>query len=101
VTETGLPLFPDASPSDGLLDVGVATADSVWQWLRVLSRVARGRPERSPLIQTTRGKKIVIQRARKAAYELDGGVRPAAKKLKVRIKAGAINLCLPVAYRRP
>jgi len=95
----GLPLFPDASPSDGLLEVGVATADSIWQWLRILSRVARGRPEKSPLIETTRGSKIVIERARKATYELDGGVRPPAKKLKVRVQAGAINLCVPVKYR--
>lgn len=97
----GLPLFPDASPSDGLLEIGVATADSVWEWVRVLSRVARGNPQQSPLIQTTRGKKIVVEPARKVTYELDGGVRPAAKKLKIGVKAGAVTLCVSVVDHHP
>ena len=49
----------------------------------------------------TRGRKVVIRRARKAAYELDGGTRRPVKKLKVHVKAKAINLCVPVGYRLP
>ena len=91
----GLRLFPDASDDDGALEVGVVTARSVGQWLRVLSRVARGRPEASPFVKMTRGKKIVVRLSRKLAYEIDGGVRPPAKRLKVRVKAGAITVRVP------
>jgi diacylglycerol kinase (ATP) len=91
----GLVVFSDASPSDGMLEVGVVTASSTWQWVRVFSRMARGHLERSPFIEMTRGKKIVIELSRKIPYELDGGARPSEKRLKVHVKAGAITLCVP------
>jgi hypothetical protein len=63
----------------------------------VLSRVAGGHLDRSPLVEVTRGKKIDIALARKIPYELDGGARPPEKRLKVRVKPGAITLCVPAA----
>ena len=96
----GLTVFPNASASDAFLDVGVVTADSVWQWVRVLSRVARGRPDRSPLVDMTRGKALVIDLGRRLSYELDGGVRPAARRLEVRVKPRAVTLRVPRANRR-
>jgi diacylglycerol kinase (ATP) len=95
----GLVVFPDASASDGMLEVGVITASSTWQWLRVLSSAARGHLERSSFIQMTRGKKISIDLGRKMPYELDGGARSSTKRIKVRVKAGAITLCVPAAAR--
>jgi diacylglycerol kinase (ATP) len=91
----GLPVFPQASSSDGLLEIGVVTADTAVQWARVLSRVATGHPERSPLVRTTRGKKVVVKLRRKAPYELDGGARPPTRRLKARVEAGAITVCVP------
>ena len=93
----GLVVFPDASPSDGMLDVAVVTASGTWQYVRVLSRLAGGHLDRSPLVQMTRGKKIDIALARKIPYELDGGARPSSKRLKVRVKPGVITLCVPAA----
>jgi diacylglycerol kinase (ATP) len=91
----GLVVFPDASASDGMLEVGVVTAKTTWEWLRVFSRVAGGHLDRSPFIQITRGKKISIDFGRKMPYELDGGARPSEKHLEVRVKPGAITLCAP------
>jgi diacylglycerol kinase (ATP) len=93
----GIAVFPEASTDDGVLEVGVVTARSAWQWLRVFSRVAGGRPDRSPFVELTRGKKIVVELARRLPYELDGGVRSSVKRLKVRVKAGAIVLRVPRA----
>jgi len=90
-----LPVFPDASPEDGALEVGVVTARSAWQWLRVLSSAARGRVDRSPFVKLTRGKKIAVDLARKRPYELDGGLRPSAKRLKIRVKPGAVTVRVP------
>jgi diacylglycerol kinase (ATP) len=99
----GLKVFPDASATDGKLEVGVVTAKTTWQWLRVLSRVAVGHLERSPYVQTTQGKKISIRLGHKAPYELDGGARPPARRLEVRVERGAINVCAPAraASKRP
>jgi diacylglycerol kinase (ATP) len=91
----GFKVFPDAADDDGRLEVGVVTARSVWQWARVLSRVAGGRPERSPFVEMTRGKKVVLHLSRPLAYELDGGARASAKRLKVRVVPGAITVRVP------
>jgi YegS/Rv2252/BmrU family lipid kinase len=91
----GLPVFPDASASDGRLEVGVVTAKNPWQWLRVFSRVATGHVARSPYVRRTTGKKISIRLGRKSPYELDGGARPRTKRIKVRVEPGAIRVCAP------
>jgi YegS/Rv2252/BmrU family lipid kinase len=97
----GLRVFGRASPSDGVLDVGVVTANSTWQWMRVLSRVAEAHVERSPFVKTTRGTKILVEMDRKARYELDGGARSPVKRLKVHVVAGALTVCAPpIAHRR-
>ncbi|HXI55022.1 MAG TPA: diacylglycerol kinase family protein [Polyangia bacterium] len=99
----GLEVFPDASPTDGMMEVGVVTANRTSQWLRVFSRLALGRVDRSPFVKTTRGKKIVVELERKMPFELDGGARPSARRLKVRVEPGAIRVCAPasVATKRP
>ena len=96
----GLTVFPDASTSDGMLEIGVVTARGVLPWVRVLARVARHHPERSPFVEMTRGKKIRIELGRKLAYELDGGVRGSVKRLKVRVDPDAITVCVPPARKR-
>ncbi len=92
----GMRVFKNATPSDGLLDVGVVSADGYLQWLKVLSRIAgHGDPEKSPLVHMTKAKKIDVEFARKMRYEIDGGARTKTKTLKVRIKAGALTVCVP------
>jgi YegS/Rv2252/BmrU family lipid kinase len=90
----GLEVFPHASPTDGMLELGVVTAKNRWQWLRVFSQVAMGQAA-SPLVKTARAKKVVVKLKRKRPYELDGGARPRTKRLNVRVEAGAITLCVP------
>ena len=93
----GFKVFPDASDRDGALEIGVVTAHSGWQWARVLSRVATGRAERSPFVEMTRGKKIVVRMSRPMPYQLDGGDRGFAKRLKVKAVAGGISVRAPRA----
>ena len=88
-------MFADASPSDGLLEVGVVTAHTAWQWLKVFSRVAEGRPDLSALVDTKRAKRIVVELHRKRPYELDGGIRAPVKRLEVHVETGAITVCVP------
>jgi diacylglycerol kinase (ATP) len=92
----GLTAFEGARPDDGVLDVGVVTAEGAWQWSRVLTRVALGRAERSNLVRRTTGRKIDVRLGRRLPYELDGGDRGRSKRLKIRIEPGAVELCLPL-----
>jgi YegS/Rv2252/BmrU family lipid kinase len=91
----GLVAFPEARPDDGLLEVGVVTAKSAAQWARVLGRLVAGHPERSPLTRMTRGRKVDVRFDKAVAYELDGGARPARKRLKAAVEPRAITVCVP------
>ncbi len=87
----GLQVFPDARPDDGQLEVGVVTAGGPWGWLRVLVRIARHDAERSPLVRTTRGRKVDVRLEQELPYELDGGDRDATDRLKIRVEPAAVS----------
>ena len=61
-------------------------------------RPARARaPDQSPFVKVTTGKKITIRFDRKVRYELDGGARPATRKLRIRVRPASITICVPPA----
>jgi len=91
----GIDAFPDAVPDDGVLDIGVITAESLLDWTRALSRTALGQAADSPFVEMTRGRRINIKTNRPVLYELDGGEREKAEKLKVRTKARVIRVKVP------
>jgi diacylglycerol kinase (ATP) len=91
----GVEVFPDARPDDGLLELGVVTADGLFQWTRTLARTAVGDPNRSPFVRTTKAKSVKVRLDRKVRYELDGGDRSKVKSFKVKVEAGALSVCVP------
>ncbi len=93
----GMVAFPDAQPDDGLLEVGVITARSTVELVRVLGRVVLGQPERSRFTQMTKGKAVEIRVDAPTLYELDGGARTAKRKLHASIESRAITVCVPKA----
>ena len=93
----GLEVFTDARPDDGLLELGVVTADGVVEWLRTLARTAVGTPTDSPFVRTTKAHSIKAKLDRKIIYELDGGDRGKTKTLKIAVRPGAVQVCVPTA----
>ena len=91
----GIEVFEDARPDDGKLEVGVVDADGIVDWLRTLARTALGHAERSPLVRTTKAKKIKVKLSRKVLYEVDGGDRTKVRKLDVVVKPRAVTICVP------
>jgi len=91
----GIQAFPGAQPDDGLLELGVVTAKSPPEWARALGRLVVGRAEESPFVQVTRGKQFQVRFASKLGYELDGGARPAVRKLRIKVRPGSITICVP------
>ena len=93
----GLVAFPEASPDDGLLEIGVITARGALQWARVALHLVLGHPDRSPLTEMTRGSDISIDLDRPIAFELDGGARKARQTLHATVQPGAITVAVPRA----
>ncbi|MEU4481264.1 diacylglycerol kinase family protein [Micromonospora sp. NPDC023966] len=91
----GIPAFDDARPDDGALEIGVSTASGAVDWARTLGRMAAGRSDESPFVRITRGRKVSVRFAEPNTYELDGGARGTAKRLKVKVVPRALTVCCP------
>jgi len=87
--------FEDARPDDGMLDLGVVTADSVLEWMRTIGRTVVGASSASPFVQVTKARSARVKFDRKVLYELDGGDRKEVKKLAVEIEPAAVDVCVP------
>jgi diacylglycerol kinase family enzyme len=52
----GIEAFDGAKPDDGLLEVGVTSAEGLGQWARTVARTALGSTAKSPFVQVTKAK---------------------------------------------
>ncbi len=91
----GVEAFTGARPDDGLLELGVVTAKNPAEWARTLGRLALGRAEQSPFVEVTRGREFRIRFASKLPYELAGGARPTARKMRIEVRPRSITVCVP------
>jgi YegS/Rv2252/BmrU family lipid kinase len=92
----GIPAFDDAKPDDGWLEVGVSTAQGALQWARTLGRMVAGRSDESPFVRTTRAKTVDVRLGSPMPYELDGGARDTAKRLRASVVPSAITIRVPI-----
>jgi diacylglycerol kinase (ATP) len=93
----GIEAFDDARPDDGMLELGVVTAESRLEWARTIARTAVGTTAKSPFVQITRARTIEVELSRKVLYELDGGDREKVKSFAIEVEPGAVDICVPVA----
>jgi YegS/Rv2252/BmrU family lipid kinase len=91
----GIEVFPEASADSGRLEVGVVTAKGMAQWVRTLARTATGRAAQSPFVEVTTAERVRVDLDRPQPVELDGGDRPARRKVKVRIDPQSVTVCVP------
>ena len=93
----GIAAFDDARPDDGMLELGVVTAESMLEWARTIARTAVGTTDRSPFVQITRARTIEVTLKKKVLYQLDGGDREKVNSFQIEVEPGAIEICVPVA----
>ena len=91
----GVEAFEDARPDDGLLELGVISADGLVQWARTIARTAVGTTHKSPFVQVTKAHDVEVELSRKVLYELDGGDRTKVRNFKVKVEPGAVTVCVP------
>ena len=94
----GVKAFDDAQPDDGLLEIGVGSADGVVQWGRTLARrSATGSASKSRFVHLTKGRSAKVKLSRKVLYELDGGDREKRKTFRVDVQPSAVTVCVPTS----
>jgi YegS/Rv2252/BmrU family lipid kinase len=90
----GVRAFPDARFDDGRLDVGVVSAQSRRDWLRVGVRAVTGRIDHSPLVELTQATHVKVRLDHKMPWQLDGGDRPPEKKFDITVLPHRIAVCV-------
>jgi YegS/Rv2252/BmrU family lipid kinase len=91
----GVQVFADARPDDGLLDVGIVTAESVAQWGRTVGRALVADVADSPFVHVTTAREVEIELDRKVRYEIDGGDRKKVRSLRLAVEPGAVRVRVP------
>lgn len=97
----GVEIFPDARPDDGMLELGIVTAEGLVEWTRTLARTAVGDPNRSPFVRTTKARAVKVRLDRKVLYELDGGDRSKVRSFEVEVEPKALTVCVPRSDEEP
>ena len=90
-------VFEESRPDDGLLEVGVVTAEGYADWMRTVARTVIADAEASPFVQAAKARSVKVKLDRKVRYELDGGDRTKVKSFKVKVEPAAVTLCVPGA----
>ncbi len=93
----GVEAFEDARPDDGVLELGVVSADGTRQWVQTIARAVVGNVSNASQAHTTRVHSVRIKLNKKVPYELDGGDRKRVKKLRVDVEPHAVEVCVPAA----
>lgn len=91
----GIDVFDASEPDDGVLEVGVVTAEGPAEWIRTAARAVVGSAESSPFVHTTQGRSVVVRLDRPVPYELDGGDRKPVRLLRIEVDPRSITVCVP------
>lgn len=94
----GLKAFPDASPVDGRLNVGVVAARSASEWLRLMASATVRRAATSSLTEMATASELAISFDRSLPWEVDGGDRKRTATYEVRCVPDAIRICQPTRH---
>ena len=89
----GVEALPDASPTDGRLDVAVVTAAGLKEWAGVLVSAVRHRQAMSGHAHLGQGGEITVQLDDKRRYELDGGTKGTSDRLEFGVRPLSLTLC--------
>jgi diacylglycerol kinase (ATP) len=92
---TSVKLFPDADPTDGMLDVGILRAATPKSFCLLIWHLLRGRPTESADFDVYRAKSVQVRARRKVPVEFDGDDIGDRASFNVHVLPGAAKLVVP------
>lgn len=91
----GIPILPDASPDDGLLDVVVLAPRGLIDWTRVGARVLARRRGTNARIERFTAKKVSIRTERPHPRQLDGETIAEGTRFDAEVEPAALIVRVP------
>lgn len=89
-----LKVLAEALCDDGYLDVAVLRPESMLDWARLASRLARKKPAGRQL-PTQRGRTVTVRSRRPLPFQVDGDVVGTVREFSAEIRPQALTLCVP------
>ncbi len=93
--QAGLSMFPDASPSDGIIDLAVLAPTSWRDWPLILGRLIGHRLGAGGRTELFQGRRFDIEIGRSLPLEFDGDVFGPTTTLTTEVVPGGLTLCVP------
>lgn len=87
-------LVPDALPDDGLLDLMLASPESVGDWGAIATRVLT-RAADHPNVERAQVRKLVIETPEPIAYQIDGDTIGECRRLEASVLSRAVLVMVP------
>lgn len=91
----GLSVLPDASPNDGLLDVGIVKAATLAHWAHLMGSALLGRAHRDAALEVHQARKVTLVPRHEQPIQFDGEDGGRTKTLTVEIVPHAVYVLLP------
>ena len=91
----GVQAFPDASPIDGRLEVGVVQARSKTDWARLMASAVARRANKSSLTEMVTAEHVTIRLDRTFPWEVDGGDQDRTDEFEITCVPNAVRICQP------
>jgi len=89
-----IPLAPDASPDDGLLDVLLASPRSPADWALLTTRVLTRAPD-APGVERAQAVRVVFEADEPVPFQVDGDAVGSCLRLEATVRAGAVTIMAP------
>ena len=93
----GVSIFPTASPSDGLLDVGILKAATLAHWVHLMGSALLGRTHHDPALEMHQARTVTITTRRPQPVQFDGEAEGRTRSLTVEVVPKAVHVLLPQA----
>ena len=89
----GMTLFPRATPTDGMVDLLLASPDKVVDWARLGAQILTGQEMEG--FTLTRARKVLIEADYPVPFELDGDTAGSTRTLRAEVDQGALRIVVP------
>jgi diacylglycerol kinase (ATP) len=93
----GLRTSGDADVADGAFEIGVVSARSATEWIRLLARAGLKAAAASPFTEMTTARRVKVKLDRSMPWQVDGGDRERDKRFTIRCLPGAVRILQPPA----
>jgi diacylglycerol kinase family enzyme len=91
----GLEAIPTASPTDGLLDIGIVKVRTSGQWLRLLAYGLMGRAQEAPELEVYQARRVSITAVQPQPVQFDGEEGGRRRELVAEVVHEAVVVLVP------